>query len=104
MKSYSGLTDTRLPETEEAIIRKCLKGHSNRLVGVHGLCTCKAGSHRFIELHLVMPRESSVAEAHRVCDHLERDLKGKFGDSRITIHAEPCGDECSECNVTCEAT
>jgi cation diffusion facilitator family transporter len=102
IKSYSGLIDARLPEAEEGMIRKCLEEHGNRLVGFHALKTRKAGSQRFIELHLVMPRDSSVADAHKVCDHLEKDLKGKFGGSLVTIHVEPCSDECPECRVTCE--
>jgi len=102
VKSYSGLIDTRLPAEEEAIIRQCLAEHSQRLVGFHGLRTRKAGSQRFIELHLVMPKEASVADAHRVCDHLEKDLRKRFAGSRITIHVEPCADECPECQVTCE--
>ena len=102
MKSYSGLIDTRLPTAEEAIIRQCLEKHSGRLVGFHGLRTRKAGSQRFIELHLVMPKEARVAEAHKVCDHLEKDLKKRFAGSRITIHVEPCTVECPECGVPCE--
>lgn len=101
-KSYTGLVDTRLPGPEEAEIRRCIMEHSHRLVGFHQLRTRKAGSHRFIELHLVMPKDASVAEAHRVCDHLEQDLKKRLRMVSITIHVEPCSIECDQCSIPCE--
>ena len=41
-------------------------------------------------LHLVMPRYVSVEDAHKMCDHLEQDIKDKLPNTRITIHVEPC--------------
>ncbi|GAI36961.1 unnamed protein product, partial [marine sediment metagenome] len=40
-------------------------------------------------LHLVMPRNASVEEAHRMCDHLEQDIEAKLPHSIVTIHVEP---------------
>ena len=100
-KSFSGLMDARLPKTEEAEIKSCLREHAGQLVGFHELRTRKAGNQRYIDLHLVMPKTTSVKEAHRVCDHLEQDIKNRLPNISITIHVEPCTIECGQCSVAC---
>jgi len=100
-KSFGGLIDVSLPKAEEAEIRSCLREHTGQLVGFHELRTRKAGNKRYIDLHLVMPKTTSVEEAHRVCDHLEQDLEEKLNNTDITIHVEPCTVECDQCSVSC---
>jgi len=97
--SFGGLMDVRLPKTEENEIMSCIMEHSGQLVGFHELRTRKAGNQRFIELHLVMPKNASVEEAHRMCDHLEQDIKNRLQFTSITIHVEPCSIECDQCFV-----
>ncbi len=100
-RSFGGLIDVRLPKSEEAEIESCLREHLGQLVGFHELRTRKAGNQRYIDLHLVMPKTTSVEEAHRVCDHLEQDLEEKMNNTDITIHVEPCAVECDQCSVSC---
>ncbi|MCJ7769282.1 MAG: cation diffusion facilitator family transporter [Dehalococcoidales bacterium] len=100
-KSFHGLMDARLPGAEEKEIASCLKEHSEQLVGFHKLRTRKAGNQRFIDLHLIMPKDASVEEAHRVCDHLEQDLEDRLTNTNVTIHIEPCSVECGQCFVDC---
>ncbi len=100
-KSFGGLMDTRLPESEEEAIRSCIMEHSGQVVAFHELRTRKAGSERYIDLHLVMPKNASVDEAHRVCDHLEQDIGRRLQRVSITIHVEPCTVECDHCSTIC---
>ena len=100
-KSFGGLIDTRLPKAEEAEIMSCIREHLGQLVGFHELRTRKAGSQRFVELHLVMPKNASVEEAHRMCDHLEQDLRSRLANTNVTIHVEPCRIECNQCTISC---
>jgi len=100
-KSFGGLIDVKLPEAEENAIRSCIVEHSGELVGFHELRTRKAGSQRYIDLHLVMPKNASVEEAHRMCDHLEQDIETRLPHSSVTIHVEPCSIECNQCSVSC---
>ena len=100
-KSFAGLMDTRLPKAEETEIISCLKEHGGQIVGFHGLRTRKSGNQRFIDLHLVMPKNASVEEAHQMCDHLEQDLEDRLTNTNITIHVEPCTIECDQCSVPC---
>ena len=98
-RSFGGLVDVKLPEAEEASIKFCIMDHYSELVSFHELRTRKAGSQRYIDLHLVMPKNASVEEAHRMCDHLEQDLENRLPNTSLTIHVEPCSIECDQCFV-----
>ena len=98
-KSFGGLIDVKLPEAEENAIRSAIMEHVGELVDFHSLRTRKAGNQRHIDLHLVMPKDISVEEAHQMCDHLEQDIKSKLKRASVTIHVEPCREECDNCSV-----
>ena len=89
-KSISGLVDVRLPQSEEDIITTSITEHLGEITGFHELRTRKAGSQRYIDLHLVLPKSVTLEEAHRLCDHLEGDIKNKLSNGLVTIHCEPC--------------
>ena len=100
-RSFGGLIDVKLPEAEEAKIKSCIIEHYSAVVSFHKLRTRKAGSQRYIDLHLVMPKNASLAEAHRMCDHLEQDIKDRVLRTSVTIHVEPCSIECDQCSISC---
>ena len=102
-RSLGGLVDTKLPADEEQRIRGAITEHFGReVVGFHRLRTRKAGSHRYIDLHLVMPKHITIEAAHDMCDHLEKDIEVKLVHTDVTIHVEPCDDDCDNCDLTCE--
>ena len=98
-KSISELVDVRLPKAEEEQIIACITEHRAQLAGFHKIRTRKAGSERFIEFHLVIPKNASLEEAHQMCDHLEEDIESRLPNSSVTIHVEPCTIECQQCFV-----
>ena len=102
-KSFSGLIDIRLPEDEEASIRECIMEHDSQVVSFHQLRTRKTGKQRHIDLHLVLPKDIKVEEAHHICDHLEADIENRLQHTDVTIHVEPCDEECEQCNLPCNA-
>ena len=89
-KSVRDLVDERLPKAEEDVIIASIMEHVGELAGFHELRTRKAGSQRYIDLHLVLPKKVTVEEAHKLCDHLEEDIKSKLPEGVVTIHCEPC--------------
>jgi cation diffusion facilitator family transporter len=101
-KSFGGLVDTTLPPAEEELIMNCITEHGKDVVGFHELRTRKAGSHRYVDLHLVMARNATVEEAHSMCDHLEQDIAARLPKTSVFIHCEPCETEhCTGCEVSC---
>jgi cation diffusion facilitator family transporter len=101
--SFGGLVDVKLPEDEENKIKAAITEHFGaEVVSFHKLRTRKAGSQRYIDLHLVMPKHFSIEEAHRMCDHLEKDMRQRLIRTDTTIHVEPCNGKCESCQITCE--
>ena len=100
--SFGGLVDAKLPEAEETTVRSAITEHfGGEVVDFHALRTRKAGSQRYIDLHLVVPKDTSLDEAHRMCDHLEQDIESKLGNTSVVIHVEPCDGHCEWCSFTC---
>lgn len=95
-----GLLDVRLPKSEEELVISCIKEHTSQLAGFHAVRTRKSGNQRFIDLHLMLPKNTSVEEAHKMCDHLEQDIESKLPNASVTIHVEPCEVECGGCEVS----
>ncbi len=102
-KSSGGLVDAKLPEDEEQLIQVAITEHlGGEIVSFHKLRTRKSGNQRYIDLHLVMPKHITIEEAHNMCDHLEKDIEEKLIRTDVTIHVEPCDDDCDACDLTCE--
>jgi cation diffusion facilitator family transporter len=89
-KSLGGVLDQRLPGEEEDLIAGAIAEHLGEVAGFHRLRTRKAGSERYIDVHLVLPRSVTLEEAHSLCDHLEEDVKTRLPGCSVTIHCEPC--------------
>ena len=88
-RSYDHLVDRSLPAAEVEKIESLLMQHYPEFSGFHRLRTRQAGPERYIDLHLEVPGEKSVAESHALCDHLEDDLQALIRGAQVLIHVEP---------------
>jgi len=100
-RSFGGLIDVKLPDIEEQIISDAIRTCDGGIASFHQLRTRKVGNQRHVDLHLVMPRDISVEEAHEVCDCLEHDITQRLLNANVIIHVEPCSQECDQCPVSC---
>jgi len=100
-KAVNNLIDTRLPEEEESRIGELLNRHKD-VSNYHGMRTRKAGSQRHVQLHIVVPRDRTVEEGHRVAEDVEDEIRALFPGSAVTVHVEPCTPDCAECPTPCE--
>jgi len=100
-KPISGLLDERLPPSQQAVIEDSLRKHSHEVSGFHALRTRRAGSQSYIDLHLVMAKDISLEQAHQICDQIEAEIQSALHEASVTIHAEPCNDECEQCSAVC---
>jgi len=71
------------------IITRILQRHYQKIVNFHDLSIVRKGNEEQAYLHLVLARKISVEQAHRVCDHLERDIKRELPNFEVLIHVEP---------------
>jgi cation diffusion facilitator family transporter len=102
-KSVSELIDSKLPPAKEEAIKNCLLNYTENIVGFHKLRTRKSGSQHYVDMHLVMAKETSVEQAHQICDDIESEMCTLFNDASITIHIEPCNGECAQCTIVCSS-
>ena len=57
---------------------------------VHLFRTRKIGPYFAIEAHIMVPRELSLVDAHRISSEIERKIHNIFGaETLITLHVEP---------------
>lgn len=87
--SLSGLMDEAVPEKTLSSIRDIIAAKAEGAVEAHDLRTRHAGAAVFIDFHLVVPGETTVFEAHEICDRIERALKQALEGACVTIHVEP---------------
>ncbi|MHB1417945.1 MAG: cation diffusion facilitator family transporter [Chloroflexota bacterium] len=101
-RSFVDLLDRSLPKKDRERIAAILDEHGDKLVSYHQVRSRKAGSERYIDLHLVVDGSANVKQTHDLCDHLEQDLHDALGTSTVTIHVEPCIEDCAGCQEPCE--
>jgi len=58
-------------------------------VNYHDLRTRVAGNYKFIDLHIEIPKDQSVDNAHKYCDMIEDELSRNYENLTVTIHVEP---------------
>ena len=61
------------------------------LAGIHDLRTRTSGTQDFVQFHVWMAPDMTVAEAHRVMDEVEDKLAHEFPATEILIHIDPEG-------------
>lgn len=71
------------------IITRILQEHYQKFVNFHDLCIVRKGNEEQAYLHLVLARKVSVEQAHRLCNHLERDIRRELPNFKVLIHVEP---------------
>ena len=86
------LVDTRLPRQEVDRVRDILLA-DQRVVGYHKLRTRKAGAHRHIDVHIIVPEALSVAEAHKVAEEVEDRIREELRGAHVMTHVEPDTEE-----------
>jgi ferrous-iron efflux pump FieF len=88
--SFNQLMDRELPDAERARIRRIAQTHA-AVMNVHDLKTRTAGLSTFIQLHLGLDPNMSLAEAHVVSDAVEHALLQAFPGADVIIHQDPAG-------------
>jgi len=66
-------------------------GGETRVSGVHQLRTRSSGVTDFIQFHVWLPPEMSVAAAHAIVDDIEARVAAAFPGAEILIHVDPAG-------------
>jgi ferrous-iron efflux pump FieF len=89
-QSFNQLMDRELPDEDRAKIAAIVRGHG-AVRSLHDLKTRQAGLSIFIQVHLEMDPQMTLAQAHEISDEVERDLMAAFPGAEVIIHQDPAG-------------
>jgi len=95
-RSVAGLMDAALPTQEQGLIADVLEKYRQQGVNFHALRTRQAAARRFVSVHMLVPGDWTVHDAHHVAEDFESDIREALG-SVVTVftHIEPVEDELS---------
>jgi ferrous-iron efflux pump FieF len=60
------------------------------VLGVHDLRTRLSGTHWFVQLHVELPDELNLRDAHSLCEQVETAIRNEFPRAEVLVHADPC--------------
>lgn len=95
-RSVAGLMDAALPAQEQTLIQEVMVKYRDRGVSFHALRTRQAAARRFISVHILVPGDWTVHDAHHIAEDFETDIRNVLGGVvTVFTHLEPVEDELS---------
>ncbi|MEA2212917.1 MAG: hypothetical protein QOF83_2865 [Solirubrobacteraceae bacterium] len=90
LQSSRVLVDESLPAAEVEAIREAIAAFGGRgVVGYHELRTRRAGSRRYVDLHVQFREGTSLEAAHRTAHELQDTIGERLRGADVLIHLEP---------------
>jgi len=95
-RSVAGLMDAALPTQEQSLIQDVMEKYRDMGVNFHALRTRQAAARRFVSVHMLVPGDWTVHDAHHVAEDFESDIRNALGGVvTVFTHIEPVEDELS---------
>ena len=89
-RSSRVLVDEALPADELDAVREAIEGHgAPEIVGFHKLRARRAGSRRYVDLHVQFRQGTSLVRAHEISHELQRAIGERVRGADVLIHLEP---------------
>jgi cation diffusion facilitator family transporter len=85
------LVDEALPAEELDKVREVMRAHEGKeVIGFHALRARRAGSRRYIDMHVQFRHGTSLERAHELAHELQREIREHLGGrADVLIHLEP---------------
>jgi cation diffusion facilitator family transporter len=102
-RSFAGLLDAAIPESERAEIERIFAEYRKRYgVEFHALLTRQAGARRFVSFHLLVPDAWPVDRAHQLSEEVEERIRSLVPNAILLSHIEPISHPASYDDVKLE--
>jgi cation diffusion facilitator family transporter len=89
-RSSRVLLDEALPPDELGVVRDAIETHdASELAGYHKLRGRRAGSSRYIDVHLQFAPGTSLERAHAIAHEIQEDVRNKLPGAEVLVHIEP---------------
>jgi cation diffusion facilitator family transporter len=84
------LVDEALPQAELDQVREVIRSHAGtEVLGFHALRARRAGSRRYVDMHVQFRDGTSLERAHELAHQLTAEIRGRMGGADVLIHLEP---------------
>jgi len=90
VEAYNVLMDRELPEQEREKIKAIVRAHP-QVRDLHDLRTRSSGMTTFIQLHMELDPDMTLAAAHVIGDEVEDAIRKEFPGAEIIVHQDPEG-------------
>jgi cation diffusion facilitator family transporter len=94
-RSVAGFMDTALSADDYHKIESVMQTYRAKGVEFHALRTRQSAARSFVSVHLLVPGEWTVHDAHHVAEDFECDIRAALGEASVITHLEPIEDEIS---------
>ena len=98
-RSIAGLMDASLSEEEMQSVEDVLEKYREKGIDFHALRTRQAGARHFISVHVLVPGDWTVHDAHHIAENIEEDIRVAVQNSVAFTHLEPIEDEISHYDI-----
>jgi cation diffusion facilitator family transporter len=84
------LVDEALPPDELDRVRAVMRAHEGReVVGFHALRARRAGSRRYVDMHVQFRQGTTLERAHELAHTLQSEIRKHLRGADVLIHLEP---------------
>jgi cation diffusion facilitator family transporter len=89
-RSTRVLVDEALPDEELAAIRRAIAERgTDEVIGFHKLRARRAGSRRYVDLHVQFRDGTTLRRAHELSHELQGEIRRRLRGADVLIHLEP---------------
>ncbi len=87
------------PKMKGAMVEDILSNQDD-IVSFHKIQIIRGGTRDDIRMHLVVDKEMSIADSHKLCHQVAAILESAYGPCNVDIHFEPCCKNCKICTIS----
>ena len=87
-KALGPLLDLQLPMVEVERIAEIIHEEPG-VLGFHKLRTRKSGAHRHVDVHIIVPHDMTLFDAHELAECVEDKIRAEFRNVFVLTHVEP---------------
>ncbi|MBK1813921.1 cation transporter [Clostridium sp. YIM B02505] len=86
--AFNPILDSSLSEEDLIVIKSIMENYKDSYTEWHELRTRKAGSQRYVDIHLVLDENITLKEASKISKSIENDIESKLKNCNILIKLE----------------
>ena len=87
-EAFQQLIDRRISDEDLQCVHGIL-AEEREMLSFHKLRTRHSGNWHYVDLHVVVPRDWSLVQAHELADRIEKRIEAALTPARAVVHVDP---------------